>query len=366
MRVRAAVLRAAGAPLSIEALDLEAPRPDEVLVRLVACGVCHTDLRARAEPGLVPLPVVLGHEGAGVVEEIGAEVRGLRRGDAVLLTFDSCGACPSCALPAPAYCHELLPRNFGGRRPDGSTPLRDAAGAPVGGRFFGQSAFATHAMCTERNAIRCPPGLPLQVLAPLGCGFQTGAGAVLRSLRVPAGASFVVFGAGSVGLSAIMAARLAGAAPIIAVDVAPARLDAARRLGASHVLEAGRVDIPGAILEITGSGAHYALDASGAASAIESAVACLAPLGVCGVAASTAEPHVRFNARHLLAGGRTIRGISEGDSVPAELIPALAEHFRAGRLPFGELVTEYPFERIEEALQDAAAGAVVKPVLRFN
>jgi aryl-alcohol dehydrogenase len=364
VQLQAAVLRRAGAPLSIETLEIDGPRPGEIAVRLVASGICHTDLHACEESSSVPRPVVLGHEGAGIVERVGAQVTKVVPGDAVLMTFDSCGGCPCCLRNAPAYCHRLLERNFGGRRPDGTAPFVDRSGAPVFGNFFGQSSFATHAICRERNVVKCDAALPLDVLAPLGCAIQTGAGAVLRSLRVAAGESIAVFGAGSVGLSAIMAAALVGARPIIAVDVAEARLAAARTAGASHAIDSTVADARAAILDISGAGVQHAIDTSGQARVVETAIACLAPLGTCGVVAATAEP-VRFHARHLLSGGRTIRGIVEGDSVPDEFIPQLIEHFRGGRLPFDRLLTHYPFSRINEAIEDARSGRVIKPVLRF-
>src|SRR5688572_27251179 len=192
MKIQAAVLRTAGAPLSIETLEVDGPREDEIAVRLVASGICHTDLRACEDAGPVPRPIVLGHEGAGIVERVGAAVRKVAPGDAVLMSFDSCGRCPCCLGNAPAYCHQLLERNFGGRRPDGSAPFIDSEGKPVFGSFFGQSSFATHALCRERNVVRCGADAPLELLAPLGCGVQTGAGAVLLSLKVERGDAVAV------------------------------------------------------------------------------------------------------------------------------------------------------------------------------
>ena len=364
MEIQAAVLRSAGAPLSIETLRVDGPREDEIAVRMVASGICHTDLRACEEGGTVPRPIVLGHEGAGIVERVGAAVRKVAPGDAVLMTFDSCGRCPCCLRDAPAYCHRLLERNFGGRRPDGSAPFVDREGKPVYGSFFGQSSFATHVLCRERNVVPC--GDPaLELLAPLGCGVQTGAGAVMRSLKVARGESLAVFGSGAVGLSAIMAARLVGAAPIVAIDISQARLDLAKSLGATHAVNSTLTSAKEAVLQIIGHGVQHAIDTTGVTAVVEEAIACLAPLGTCGVVAPTAQ-RVSFNARHLLTGGRAIRGICEGDSIPDSFIPELIEHFRNGTLPIDRLVTPYPFARINDAIADARAGRVIKPVLRFG
>src|SRR5690349_11094492 len=223
LAMKAAVVRSPRGPFVLEEAWIEEPRPEEILVRVVACGVCHTDAVMRDQEAPVPLPAVLGHEGSGVVIEVGAQVTGLAPGDPVVMSSHSCGRCPACADHAPAYCREFFPRNFRGRRTDGSTGV-SIAGEPVNANIFGQSAFATYALCHQDNAVKVPAGAPLELLGPLGCGIQTGAGAVLNALKVRLGASVLVLGAGAVGLSAVMAARLAGAAVIVAVDRTPARL----------------------------------------------------------------------------------------------------------------------------------------------
>jgi aryl-alcohol dehydrogenase len=207
--IRAAVLRVPGGPLVIEQLELDGPRDDEVLVRLVASGICRTDIDL-CEAGISGA-AVLGHEGAGIVDEIGKSVRGVKRGDHVVLSYQSCGHCRPCNDGHPAHCRHFWDLNFGFRRLDGSNALQ-ASG--VRGHFFGQSSFATHALATTRNLVKVAKTLPLDLLAPLGCGLQTGAGTVLKSLAVEAGASVAIFGTGTVGLAAVMAARIVGAAPI--------------------------------------------------------------------------------------------------------------------------------------------------------
>ncbi len=366
MKVTAAVARGRSDPLVIESLNLSDPGEDEILVKLVASGVCHTDLRAIEVEGLVPKPIVLGHEGAGFVEAVGRGVTKVKPGDAVLLTFDSCGTCLSCSARAPSYCQNLLSRNFSGKKPAGGIPFTDSNGAPVFGNFFGQSSFASHALCRSRNVVKVANSAPLDLLAPLGCGIQTGAGAIIRSLKVGNGQSVAVFGTGSVGLSAIMGARIVGADPIIAIDVHPARLAAARDLGATHVINPTIEDTAARLREITGHGVRYAVDTSGSARSVRTAIDALAPMGVCGVIAATREPEVGIVTRHLMLGGRTIRGIAEGDSVPDEFIPELVDHFANGRLPLERLVTHFEFNQINEAIHQAHDGTVIKPVLRMH
>ena len=246
MQITAAVARAAHAPLSIETLAIGEPREDEVLVRLVACGICHTDIVCRDQLLPVPLPAVLGHEGAGIVEHVGSRVTKVAPGDKVLLSYDSCAACPSCRAAQPFYCHDFGARNFSAHRPDGSTPLR-AETVGVGGRFFGQSAFASHCIARERNLVRVSADADLAMLAPLGCGIQTGAGTVMNALRPSGGASIAIFGCGTVGLSAVLGAVLSGCARIVAVDPNPARLALAEGFGATDLLDPrGVADVPGA------------------------------------------------------------------------------------------------------------------------
>jgi aryl-alcohol dehydrogenase len=232
MRIQAAVTESQGAAFAIEELEVDELRGDELLVRVAACGICHTDLIIRDQWYPVPLPAVLGHEGAGVVEAVGTAVTKVGVGDRVAMSFGSCGSCPTCAAGRPWVCHDFWGRNFGATRPDGSTALR-RAGSPIHSHFFGQSSFATHAVATERNVVKLDPNVPLEVVAPFGCGIQTGAGAVLNAVRPPAGASIAVFGTGTVGLAAVIAARVAGCTTMIGVDVRPPRLELASELGAT-------------------------------------------------------------------------------------------------------------------------------------
>ena len=254
--VSAAVVRKKGGPFIIEKLRLEEPRADEVLVRIVATGMCHTDMVVRDQVYPVPQPIVLGHEGAGVVEKVGSNVVKVRPGDHVVLTFMSCGHCNLCAQGRPANCVNFNAHNFSGARADGTGSLRDDHG-PVHDHFFGQSSFSTFAVANERNVVKVPKEAPLELLGPLGCGIQTGAGAVMNALKVGPGASFAAFGAGAVGLSAVMAARAVGATTIIAVDVVPARLALAKEIGATHAVNAKEQDPVAAVRAITNGGVQF-------------------------------------------------------------------------------------------------------------
>lgn len=362
MQIEAAVSREGAEHPTIETVELEKPRAGEVLVRLVATGVCHTDISVHGGYGLSPKPIVLGHEGAGIVERVGADVTTLRPGDHVVLGSNACGRCSMCARNHPTYCHELMQRNFGGARPDGTTPLSQD-GAPIHARFFGQSSFSTYSLADAAAAIKVDPDLPLEQLGPLGCGVHTGAGAVISSLRAGAGDSLAVFGTGSVGLSAVMAARLVGAERIVAVDVVPARLELARELGATDTIDATAEDPVERILELTGRGVSHSLNTTGIPNVYEQGVACLDHLGVAGFVTGPRGPFAP-DMFHLLA-GRSLRGIIGGDSAPQQLVPLLVEYWRQGRLPFDRLITEYPFERIADAFADSEAGTTIKPVLRM-
>jgi len=363
MRIQAAVARIAKGPLSIESLELEEPRDDEILVRVVATGVCHTDLVVRDGVLPTPLPVVLGHEGAGVVERVGRAVTKVKPGDPVVMTFNSCGSCPSCADHAHSYCHEFFPRNFFAARPDGTTALsRD--GERVHSHFFGQSSFASHAICRERNVVKVPADAPLELLGPLACGVQTGAGAVMNALAVSAGQSIAVFGTGSVGLSAVMAARVVGATTIVAVDTNDARLAFAREVGATHAFNPKDGGVIERVLALGGAGLNHALDTTGQAAVIRDAMACLAPRGCCGVlGASPMGSEITLDQVHFMSGGRRLIGIVEGDANSDSFIPTLIDLQRQGRFPFDRMIRAYPFAAIEEAIHDMEAGRTIKPVL---
>ncbi len=366
MKIQAAVFRDDLLQPKIETLDLQGPGPGEVLVRIVATGVCHTDMKSGSAGSPVPRPVVLGHEGAGVVQAVGAGVAKVAAGDHVVLTFGSCGHCRSCQEAHPAYCWSQAPLTFACTRADGSHYLTDEAGAAVHGDFFSQSSFASHAIARERNVVKVRKDAPLDLLGPLGCGVQTGAGAILNDFRLRPGASLAVFGAGALGLSAVMAARLAGAGRIVAIDRHPARLALALELGADVGIAAGAEPVGEDVLRAAPGGVDYALDTTGALPVMRQALAVLAPRGECGFVTSPWDgAEMSLSVRHLLP-GRKVRGIIEGDSNPDVFIPQLVDFFMDGRFPFDKLVTFYPFADIAKAFHDSESGASVKPVLRIG
>ena len=362
MKIRAAVSREGQVAPVIEDVQLGEPRADEVRVRIAAAGVCHTDLRAHK--GLAwntPRPIVLGHEGAGVVEAVGAGVLHLKAGDRVVLSGSSCGVCPSCRDNLPSYCREVIPRSFGGARMDGSSAL-SKDGERLHGHFFGQSSFATHAIADARGAVKIDADIPFDVVAPLGCGVITGAGAVLKSFAMKAGQTLVVFGSGSVGLSAIMAARLAGARQVIAVDPLPARRAMALELGATAALNAAEPDIVAAVRALLPDGADFALNTTVIPTVYEAA---LRVLGMRGVAAFVSAPPQPLSVPLplLLGGGRSLRGIIGGDAAPQVVIPMLLDFWRQGRFPMDRLVTRFEFAHIADAFDAFHHGVVIKPVL---
>lgn len=360
MRFDAAVLRGYEGPFAVEEVVLDAgPAEGEVLVRIAGCGMCRTDLAVRHSAGRSPLPAVLGHEGSGVVVETGGPDTGLNAGDHVVLGFDSCGRCPTCLSGAPAYCDSFASLNLFGGRTEHAARFRDAAGGGLAPRWFGQSSFAAYAVVRARNAVRVDPSLPVELLGPLGCGFLTGAGAVLNSFGAGPGDSLAVFGAGAVGLAAVMAATAAGAVTV-AVDRFPERLALAERLGAIP-LRAGPAGLAERIRTLTDGGVQYALDTTGSAPLINDALRALRPTGHLGLVARlrTTLPIEPGS----LDRGRRISHICEGDAVPRLLVPKLTGLWQAGRFPFDQLIRTYPLADINEAERDCEAGRVVKPVL---
>lgn len=364
MQIKAAVIRAPQTSPVLETLAMTGPKDDEVLVRMVATGICHTDLKYAGSTSPLPKPIVLGHEGAGIVEAVGAGVSKVAKGDHVVLTFGSCGTCPSCRDAEPAYCYDLATLNFGSGRAD---PARytDAAGQPVHGDFFNQSSFASHAVAQQRGVVKVRADAPLELLGPLGCGIQTGAGAVFNDFGMRPGQTLAVFGAGAVGLSAVMAARMAGSGCIVAIDRNPDRLALARELGADRTILADGSAEPETVRRHLPDGADFALDTTGVPQVIRQALEALAPRGVAGLVATPSDAAAALvSARHLQL-GRSVRGINEGNSNPDVFIPMLVDFFMQGRFPFDRFARFYGFEEIGRAFRDQAEGTAVKPIIRI-
>ncbi|WP_245695577.1 NAD(P)-dependent alcohol dehydrogenase [Actinopolyspora saharensis] len=327
--------------------------------------MCHTDLIVRDQWYPPELPAVLGHEGSGVVEAVGSEIVGISPGDHVVVGFNSCGRCRNCRRGMPAYCEGFASYNFGGQRPDGSSPVRDGDGNDINANFFGQSSFAQYLLATERNVVKVSDDEPLELLGPLGCGISTGAGGILNALDPEAGSSVTVFGAGAVGLSAVMASVVANATTIIAVDVEPSRLQLAQELGATHVLNGQEEDVSKRIMEITDSGSDYCVDTTAKPTVFRNAVESLSMGGTCGlIGAAAAGTEVNLDMSHLLF-GHNIKGILEGDAVPQNFIPRLIDLYRQGRFPFDKLVSKYSIAEINTAAADSVKGKTIKPVLVF-
>jgi aryl-alcohol dehydrogenase len=365
MQIRAALTTQPGVP-SLATLEMDDPRAEEVLVRIVATGICHTDLKSASAASPVPRPVVLGHEGAGIVERIGSAVTAVVPGDHVVLSFAYCGACTACRDSEPAYCTHQWKLNFGCTREEGAYLRCD--GVDVHGDFFGQSSFATYAIAHQRHVVKVRPDAPLEKLGPLGCGVQTGAGAVLNEFRIRPGQSLAVFGVGTLGLSAVMAARLSGAHPIIAIDRHAHRLALARELGADLIFASSEAPLAPAIRDATRrrdgtEGVDYALDTTGVPEVMLTAIDVLAPRGTVGYVTSpwTGEP-LAVPMRNMLL-GRKLRGIIEGNSNPGAFIPLLVDLYMEGRFPFDRLLRFYQFDDIAQAFHDAESGDAIKPIL---
>lgn len=356
---RCAVVRRAGSGFDVVRAELEDPDGDDVLVRIEAAGMCHADLAARDGDFPVPLPSVLGHEGAGTIIGLGPQARDVRVGDRVVIAFDSCGRCPRCAAGVPSQCTRFLELNFTGSR----RRLR-VGDVSVGNGFFGQSSFSELALANARNVVPVRTDLPWSWLAPLGCGVATGFGAALEVLRPSPGDAVAVFGLGAVGLSALLALRDCGAGPLVAVDLHVNRLGLAARLGADHTVDASTVDVVEAVRTLSRGGVAGALECSGSTTALAKAIACTAVGGTTVVVG--APPFGRtaaLDVADLVNASKRVVGSATGRSRPRQRIPLMVRLAEAGRLPVGELVTEFPFDRIDEAAVAMAAGEVVKPVL---
>lgn len=357
-------MRSGSGPFTVEELELEEPRSDEVLVRMVASGMCHTDLLARElPPEFFGGPQVYGHEGSGVVEAIGEEVNDLAVGDHVVLSFNHCGSCTACDAGKLPYCFRLTEYNMSGMRPDGTKSFTDANGDPIGSHFFGQSSFASHSVVAEKSVVKVDPSYDLKLLGPLGCGVQTGAGAILNTLDVQPGSSVVITGAGALGLSAVMAAKVAGAGQIVAVDRHANRLELASKYGATVTISGDPAEITAGILDATGGGADNAFDTTGNAAVVRAAYEGLNNLGTLGMA-GVGFGDITFDFLSMI-GGRTITGVMEGDSTPSEFIPRLAQLNADGEFPFHELITTYSLDQVNDAEAASADGSVIKPVLVF-
>ncbi len=366
MQITAAVVRERSAPFTLEKLDLCDPRPDEVIVRVIASGMCQTDLHGRDGYFASPYPAVYGHEGAGVVHAVGSAVRALVPGDHVVMSFPWCGTCPNCQQHKYCYCVHGRRLKMHGRRTDGST-LMAKDDAPVYSAFFQHSSFGTYALTQERYAVKVRKDAPLEALGPLACSGQTGAGAVLNVMQPQPGDSLAIFGVGAVGLCALMAGKIAGCDPIIAVDVHAHRLALARELGATDVIDhSGRDIVLDDVRSVAPGGVRHALDTSAQPNVLREAIEALMPGGTC-VLLGSAPPGTDVAIEMpFLQQGRIVRGVVQGESVPREFIPRLVDLMVAGKFPIQKMIKFYDFADINLAAQESSSGIAIKPVLRIG
>jgi len=367
VKARAAVLEGAGANFTVQDIEVGDPGHGEVRVKLVATGLCHTDLGVQAGGVPFALPGVIGHEGAGVVERVGAGVTEVSEGDKVLLSFTSCGECANCLSGHPAYCSTWLPRNLlGALRPDDSGSLMREDGSEIGAHFFGQSSFGEYAIADARSLVKVSPDADLRVLAPLGCGVLTGFGSMWNVLNPREGDSVAVYGTGAVGLSGIIAASLRKPAILIAIDVVDERLELARSLGATHTINGRDERVADRISEITtGAGVGLSFDTTGNPQVARGALDAAATGGtvlVCGAPPPGTEIPVDIQG---ILPGKVLRGVTMGDTDPRELIPQLVQLHAEGKLPLDRLERHYTLDDIQAAAEDMHHGVTVKPVITF-
>jgi aryl-alcohol dehydrogenase len=366
--VTAAVVREVKGPFQIEELELDEIRPNEVRVRTVAVGVCHTDVAMRDAVFPIPMPVVLGHEGAGVVEAVGSNVRRVEVGDHVVMSAAYCGHCLECLTGHEAYCENGFAEDFGGRRTlDGTTSLTSSSGEVVSSHFFGQSSFSTYANVVESALVPVDRDLPLEQIAFLGCGMQTGAGSVLNELRPPAGSSIAIAGTGAVGHAAVMAARASGCTTIVAIDRHAGRVESAREVGATHGIHGPAEQAHDELLSLTGGrGVDFVLNTTDSAEALGNLSGGLAIRGsLATVAAMTPGTNASFEVGGSLLKGWNFRTIVQGSSVPQQMVPRLIALWQNGQFPIDKLVRTYDFADINTAFAQSESGGVVKPLLVF-
>jgi aryl-alcohol dehydrogenase len=368
MKIKAAVVYEKNAPFEIKELELAEPKDDEILTRIAGCGVCHTDESVRRQEIPVPLPIVLGHEGSGVVEKVGGSVTHVKPGDRVIFSPVSCGECEYCLSGHPAECVHIGAGNFAGTYLDGTRRLKDENGREIS-VFFSQSAFASYAVTHKRNTIKADDegAVDLALLGPLSCGIQTGAGTVLNVLKPEPGESIAVFGCGGVGLSAVMAAKIAGCTQIIGVDAVPGRLEMAKELGCTDTVNGKDFeDISREVARISNGGVHHSFDTTGVPALVEAAVKSLRKMGTCALAATMGDRQYSLQLGFLVqAKAVKIVGIQEGDSNFPLFLPKLVDFYKKGLFPFDKMIKFYSLDDIEKAFADSLSGEVVKPVIRF-
>jgi len=364
--MKAAVLYENNKPLQVEEVTLDEPQSQEVMVRMAATGVCHTDIHFIKGEMPIGLPVVLGHEGAGIVEEVGPGVTNLQPGDhVILMVVWSCGKCRYCVSGQPAMCLEGMGYNMMGTLPAGTKRLRK--GDQELNHFFSQSSFAEYAVVHERTAIKVREDAPLDKVCLMGCGTTTGIGAVLNTAAIKAGESVVIYGCGGVGLSAVIGANLAGAGKIIAVDMLDMKLEKAKELGADYVINASREDPAQRVLEMTGGGADYALECVGNVNVSSQAFASIHVGGKCVIVGMAPVGTMMNIATFEFLQGKTITGTVQGNIRASIDVPKYVDLFMSGKLPIDKLISRYySLDEINEAIDAMEKGKVIRGIIRFQ
>lgn len=363
MKVTAAVVNEVNGPYEFEELELQPLQADEVIVKLVASGICHSDEALRVGDAEYPLPVVLGHEGAGIIEQVGDGVKDFQVGDQVVMAYNSCGTCPSCRTGHPSSCYSWTTLNMSGGRADGSHIFKKLDGTPVS-NFFTQSSFATYTITNANNLIKVQDDADLRLVGPLGCGFLTGAGTVVNGLKPNVGDTIVIFGTGAVGLGALMMAKIESCGNIIAVDIHDSRLDIAKQLGATHTINSKTEDLAARIADITGgSGANFSIDTTGVSAVMKASIDVLGIGGIAAPVAVTPNSIEMNTFMDLVLLNRSVKGVLMGDAIPQLAIPKLIEFHQQGKFAFDKLVKFYNFEQINEASADSNSGVTIKPIL---
>lgn len=371
MKTEALVLAAKDAPFVLQEVELGEPESNEVLVKVVACGLCHTDLCIQNGAFPSPFPTVVGHEGAGIVVSVGSGVTRVSPGDSVLLSFSSCTACAHCKAGHPAGCTTWIEHNFGRHRNAAvkDTPVvTSLSGEPIAATFFGQSTFARHAVVLESSCVVVPNDTDLKLLAPLGCGLQTGAGGVINKLRPKEDESIAIYGMGAVGTAALFAAAYLKVGTIIAVDLVDSRLEFALAHGATHAFNGRDPDLVSKIRDATvGIGSRYGVEATGNTRVLKSAWEALSNFGFLLSIGTPGPGHQPpFDIHEAVCNSKSYGGISEGDSNPPEFIPFLMKLYKEGKFPIDKITEFYPVERFDEAVHAMHSGAVIKPVITFD
>ncbi|MGE4424859.1 MAG: NAD(P)-dependent alcohol dehydrogenase [Solirubrobacteraceae bacterium] len=366
MQATAAVLREVDKPMVVETVQIDEPQEDEVLVAIKGVGICHTDMTVMDGTLPIPLPTVLGHEGAGIVEKVGSAVTNVAPGDHVVLSFGHCRECEVCESGRPAYCELFAPLNYFGTRLDGTVTLHNGD-EDVHGNWFQQSSFASHAIAKATNTVKVTSDVPIELLGPLGCGIQTGAGTVLKVLQPKAGQSIAIFGLGGVGLAALMAAKAVGCDPIVAIDTNAERLDLAMELGATHRFNPKEHhDLLWDVQQVTASGVDFSFETVGTGEIVRQALEVLrSPGHAASVGFRGLENLITIDQGHLML-GRRLSGVIEGDADPQTFIPEMIDLYREGRFPFDRLIEKFTLDQINEAVEASASGRVIKPVVVFD